>query len=52
MGFLNSVYNPIVEYACPAAPAAAPVTIGDEEEEEDVTAPLVSSMKIVVCSIV
>ena len=46
MGLINSVYNPIVEYACPTAPAAAPVTIGDddEEEEENVTAPLVSSM--------
>ena len=45
MGLLNSVYNPIVEYACPAAPAAAPVTIGDEEQEEkNITAPLVSSM--------
>ena len=45
MGLLNSVYNHIVEYACPAAAAAAPVTIGgDDEEEENVTAPLVSSM--------
>ena len=43
---MGPVYNPIVEYDCPTAPAAAPVTIGDEEEEEkkNITAPLVSSM--------
>ena len=42
---MGLVYNPIVEYDCPTAPAAAPVTIGDEEEEEEnVIAPLVSSM--------